>query len=91
MFFLDKTGLEHLCTSILAKLSNKVDKVHGKGLSTNDYTDEDKNNLTNLNNLVGDTSVVDQIATATSNKKIKVSRLRDLLSYRAVRLLSSTV
>ena len=30
--------------------NNKVDKVSGKGLSTNDYTDADKNKLNNLEN-----------------------------------------
>ncbi|MDD6340753.1 MAG: hypothetical protein PUA50_00290 [Eubacteriales bacterium] len=32
---------------------NKVDKVEGKGLSANDYTDEDKNNLGKLNGKYG--------------------------------------
>lgn len=32
-------------TKIKSALSGKVDKVHGKGLSTNDFTDEDKNKL----------------------------------------------
>ena len=45
MAFLDKTGLEHLWAQIISKLGNKVDKVDGKGLSTNDYTTNDKNNL----------------------------------------------
>lgn len=31
-------------------ISGKVDKVDGKGLSTNDYTDEDKSKLEGLNN-----------------------------------------
>lgn len=33
----------------LASIANKVDKVEGKGLSTNDYTTADKNKLANLN------------------------------------------
>lgn len=48
MAFLNETGLERLWTHILAKLGTKVDKVSGKGLSTNDYTDEDKEKLTNM-------------------------------------------
>lgn len=32
----------------LASIANKVDKVEGKGLSTNDYTTADKNKLANL-------------------------------------------
>lgn len=45
MDFLDKTGLARLWQHILAKLSDKVDKVPGKGLSTEDYTTEEKNKL----------------------------------------------
>lgn len=43
--FLDKTGLAYFWQHILAKLGGKVDKVDGKGLSTNDFTDEYKRNL----------------------------------------------
>lgn len=42
---LDTAGLERLWTHVLAKLGGKVDIVAGKGLSTNDYTIEDKNKL----------------------------------------------
>ena len=45
MAFLDNEGLRHLWGHIASKLSNKVDKVDGKGLSTNDYTNEDKEKL----------------------------------------------
>lgn len=46
-------------------VSNKVDKVEGKGLSTNDYTDEEKNILANIsegcvtsvNNQTGDVAI----------------------------------
>lgn len=68
MAFLDKTGLEHLWAQIVNKLSGKVDKVDGKGLSANDYTTEEKEQLANLTNLVGDTSVSEQIA---SNSPVK--------------------
>lgn len=47
---------------------NKVDKVEGKGLSTNDYTTEDKNKLANLGTLVGDKSVAEQISEAIDNQ-----------------------
>lgn len=47
MAFLDKNGLERLWSQILSRLSGKVDKVEGKGLSTNDYTTEDKNKVEN--------------------------------------------
>lgn len=52
------TGLEERLTSIEAKnteqdtnIGNKVDKVTGKGLSTNDYTNAEKNKVTNLKNV----------------------------------------
>lgn len=34
-------------------LNTKVDKIDGKGLSTNDYTTDDKNTLSNLKTVVG--------------------------------------
>lgn len=56
---------------ITDKFDTKVDKEDGKGLSTNDYTDEDKNkladmsdNIDNISALVGDVSVSEQIANA---------------------------
>ena len=48
MSFLDLTGLHRLWEHILAHLAAKVDKVEGKGLSTNDYTTEEKNKLASL-------------------------------------------
>ena len=48
MAFLDNEGLRHLWGHITSKLSNKVDKVEGKGLSTNDYTTEEKEKLATL-------------------------------------------
>ena len=38
----------NFATTIATQLGNKVDKVDGKGLSTNDYTDEDKDKLSNI-------------------------------------------
>lgn len=111
MAFLNQTGLEHLWAKIVAKLSGKVDKVDGKGLSTNDYTTDEKNKLagiatganktvvdsalsststnpvqnkvvntaiSNLNTLVGDTSVASQISTAITNQKGAVNGIATL-------------
>lgn len=39
-------------TAITAQLDNKVDKVAGKGLSTNDYTDADKADVAKIDGLV---------------------------------------
>lgn len=43
--FLDEQGLARFWNHILNKLGNKVDKVDGKVLTTNDYTNEDKQSL----------------------------------------------
>lgn len=48
--FLDLEGLTHLVGKIKNLLSNKVDVVTGKGLSTNDFTDELKEKLMNAGN-----------------------------------------
>lgn len=48
MALLDLNGLTTLWQCISSKLAYKVDKVDGKGLSTNDYTNEDKDKLENI-------------------------------------------
>lgn len=50
--YIDDNGLAHLWLLLKEKFSNKVDKVEGKGLSTNDLTNE---LLTKINN-AGDSS-----------------------------------
>lgn len=50
--YVDNNGLAHLWLLLKEKFSNKVDKVEGKGLSTNDLTNE---LLTKINN-AGDSS-----------------------------------
>lgn len=47
MSFLDKTGLARLWANISALANTKVDKVDGKDLSTNDFTDEYKEAINN--------------------------------------------
>lgn len=46
--YLDATGLSHFYAKIKALLDDKVDKVAGKGLSTNDYTTAEKNKLSGI-------------------------------------------
>lgn len=45
---LDKDGLLYLWGKIKAVVGTKVDKVDGKGLSTNDFTNADKTKLDSL-------------------------------------------
>lgn len=46
--YLDKSGLTLLISKIKAALGGKVDVVSGKGLSTNDYTNEEKSKLSDI-------------------------------------------
>lgn len=39
---------EEVTTALNAAIGNKVDKIEGKGLSTNDYTTEEKNKLADI-------------------------------------------
>lgn len=64
MAFLDKSGLQRLWTHILIKLGGKVDKVDGMGLSSNDFTAEEKERLSNA---VLHTEIEDLYKTLSSN------------------------
>lgn len=46
--YLDDNGLIYYHSKVKALLNNKVDKVSGKGLSTNDYTTTEKNKLAGI-------------------------------------------
>lgn len=50
MNYVDKSGLSRFYEKLKTLLANKVDKVSGKGLSTNDYTTTEKNKLAGLTN-----------------------------------------
>lgn len=54
--FLDSDGLLYVWSKIKTALSGKVDAVQGKQLSTNDYTDADKQKLQSID--VGDFTLV---------------------------------
>ncbi len=69
MAYLNEQGLSRFWMHILAKLGGKVDKIDGKGLSTNDYTDEEKNKLNTISDLVGSTPVLEQISNVITDQK----------------------
>ena len=48
MAWLDYDGLLYFWQKIKAKLNDKVDKVEGKGLSSNDFTANEKNKLAGI-------------------------------------------
>ena len=47
--WLDRVGVIHLWNTIKTALDDKVDKIDGMGLSSNDFTIEEKKKLENLN------------------------------------------
>lgn len=72
---LGKSGLGVLWNKILSVLSNKVDKETGKGLSTNDYTNDEKNKLANISE--GGNKVYYGICETDSSESIKVVTCSD--------------
>lgn len=64
---LDKTGLTRLWQHIVARLGTKVDKVEGKGLSTNDFTTEEKGKLASIESGATKTIVDETLNTSSTN------------------------
>ena len=64
---LDKTGLTRFWQHIVARLDTKVDKVEGKGLSTNDFTTEEKNKLAAIESGATKTIVDETLNTSSTN------------------------
>lgn len=66
--YLNEDGLLYLVQKIKSWLSGKVDKVDGKGLSTNDYTTTEKNKLANIAAGANKTTVENSLtSTSTTN------------------------
>ena len=80
MPFLDETGLARLWNHIVARLNDKISKVDGKGLSTNDYTTAEKEKLSSLNK-----GVANGVAELDENGRVPSSQLPsyvdDVLEY----------
>lgn len=60
MKFLDENGLQYFWSKLKTLLSNKVDKITGKGLSTEDFTSTEKTKLAGLSNY-DDTSISSRV------------------------------
>ena len=61
---------------VVTAVNSKVDAVTGKGLSTNDYTDIEKNKLTELNRKVDEIAgVVEGTVISDAERKIGTFRL----------------
>ena len=70
MAFLDETGLAHFWNHVLARLNKFVPAEAGKGLSSNDYTDEDKAKLASIESGANKT-VVDSGLNSDSTKPVQ--------------------
>lgn len=64
---LNKTGLTRLWQHIVARLGTKVDKVEGKGLSTNDFTTEEKSKLAFIESGATKTVVDEALSSSSTN------------------------
>lgn len=81
MSFLNKTGLARLWANILALVNSKVDKVEGKGLSTNDFTNTYKDKLDeladfsgNYDDLNGRPSIIDSLDSTSTTDALSAAQ-----------------
>lgn len=88
-------------SNINEAINNKVDKVHGKELSTNDFTDEDKQKLDSIESGANKT-VVNNTLTSTSTEEAlsagqgkalndKILELKDVVLYENNAVATGTV
>lgn len=70
MAFLDETGLAHFWNQILARLNKFVPAETGKGLSSNDYTTEEKEKLAGIEAGANKT-IVDTALSSTSTNPVQ--------------------
>ena len=70
MAFLDETGLAYFWNQILARLNKFVPAESGKGLSTNDYTTEEKEKLAGIEDGANKT-IVDAALSSTSTNPVQ--------------------
>ena len=67
MGYLDLNGLQKVKAHIENLLFGKVDKVDGKGLSTNDYTTAEKNKLSGIAEGANKTTLDSALSSSTTN------------------------
>lgn len=80
--WLDENGLSHFWSKLKTLLNNKVDKVDGKGLSTNDYTANEKTKLAGIEtgaevNIIEAITVDGKAITPSSTRTVAI----DLSAY----------
>ena len=77
----DSKNIDELLNELIKIQENKVDKVEGKGLSTNDFTNEDKEKLNSIiadpNNITIDAALSETSENPVQNKVI-TSKLNEV-------------
>ena len=73
----DNTTNKENISTLQEQVSNKVDKVEGKGLSTNDYTTEEKQKLAGLKNY-DDTEIKQNIADIKEEQETQNTNIENL-------------
>ena len=76
--------LDNATEGIQSQLNNKVDKIEGKGLSTNDYTTEEKTKLSGIEEGANKTIVDDNLSSTSTNpvqNKIVDANFASLKTY----------
>ena len=77
----DSKNIDELLNELIKIQENKVDKVEGKGLSTNDFTNEDKEKLNSIiadpNNITVDAALSETSENPVQNKVI-ASKLNEV-------------
>lgn len=64
----------NFATTIANQLGNKVDKVEGKGLSTNDYTNEEKAKLTGIEEGANKTVITNNLTTTETGTALDAAQ-----------------
>ena len=76
--FLSQDGLLYFWSQIKAKLEGKVDKVDGKGLSTEDYTTAEKTKLAGIAEGANKTTVEDVLTSTSGSNALSANQGRVL-------------
>lgn len=78
----DSNGVLYLLQLLKGQFDTKVDKVNGKGLSTNDYTTAEKNKLVGIEAQANKTTITDNLTTDSNTSALSAKQgktLKDLI------------
>jgi len=74
MAYLDNSGLAYFWGKLKSLLANKVDKVSGKGLSTNDYTTDEKTKLAGIEEGATKNTVVNDLTSTSTTSALSAAQ-----------------